>query len=99
MNPTTWTEMVERANEVYLALGNGIKVVEENEKETSIVQRRSLRFTKNLNKGHILEYDDLFPLRPIPLDGVPPYEIDAFIGKKLNRDVISDDFLKRKDVE
>ncbi|HEY4788340.1 MAG TPA: N-acetylneuraminate synthase family protein, partial [Bacteroidales bacterium] len=47
MNPATWRDMVERANEVYLALGDGKKVIEENEKETSILQRRSLRFTKN----------------------------------------------------
>jgi N-acetylneuraminate synthase len=99
MNPATWHEMVERANELCLALGNGKKVVEENEKETLILQRRSLRFTKNLVNGHILEYGDLFPLRPIPVDGIPPYELAAFIGKKLTRDVISDDFLRRKDVE
>ena len=43
MNPKAWREMVERANEVYLALGDGKKVIEENEQETAVLQRRPLR--------------------------------------------------------
>lgn len=99
MNPVNWREMVDRAIEVYHALGNGVKVVEENEKETSVLQRRSLRFTRNLSKGHILLQDDLFPLRPIPADGIPPFEKNLYVGKKLIKDVLADDYLKRKDVE
>jgi len=99
MTPKTWREMVERANEVYLALGDGIKRVEENEKETVMVQRRALRFRKDLPKGHILEKKDLFPLRPIPQDGVPPYEIDDVIGKVLLKDVKADDYLRKEDVK
>ena len=34
MDPTSWSEMVRRSREVELALGNGIKVVEDNELET-----------------------------------------------------------------
>jgi len=99
MNPTTWREMVERSQEVYIALGDGIKVVEENEKETSVLQRRSLRFTNNLKKGHVITSVDLFPLRPIPVDGISPYELVDFIGKKLIRDVVANDYLKRKNIE
>ena len=43
MNPKTWREMVEVVRELERALGNGIKKVEENEKNTVIIQRRSLR--------------------------------------------------------
>ena len=50
-------------------------MIEENEKETSVVQRRCLRFTDNFYKGHILQEGDLFPLRPANSDGILPYEI------------------------
>ena len=47
MDPTTWREMVERSRELESSLGNGLKVVEENEKDTVVLQRRSLRATEN----------------------------------------------------
>lgn len=98
MNPKSWQEMVARATECYHALGDGIKRVEGNEQETVSLQRRALRFTKDLEKGHVLTHDDLFPLRPIPADGIPPYEIDAVVGKVLVRDVCRDDYIRRGDI-
>ena len=99
MNPQTWREMVDRANELYLSLGNGQKVIEENEKDTAIVQRRGLRFTKNFKRGHVIMEDDLIPLRPLNLDGLPPYEIVNIIGSKLRNDVKADDYVKKEDLE
>jgi N-acetylneuraminate synthase len=84
MNPETWREMVERANEVYAALGDGIKRIETNERDASVVQRRSLRAVKDLNKGHVITRDDLEALRPIPQDGIPPYDLPALLGKTLS---------------
>lgn len=85
MNPKTWREMVDNANEVYYALGDGIKRIEENEKTSLIVQRRSLRATVDLPVGKIIEKQDLEALRPIPSDGFSPYQIDELIGKKLTQ--------------
>jgi N-acetylneuraminate synthase len=99
MNPQAWKEMVNRANEVYLALGDGQKIIQENEKETAIVQRRGLRFTKDLQEGDILEAADLFPLRPQHPDGIPPYEILTLVGKRLKRKVTVDDHIRRGDVD
>lgn len=99
MNPKTWREMVDRANEVYLSLGDGNKIIEENEQETAAVQRRGLRFIKDLSEGHILEESDLFPLRPRNPDGIPPYEIASLVGKVLRRQVRSDDYIRRQDIE
>ncbi len=98
MNPTSWKEMVTLANECYQALGDGIKRVEANEVDTALLQRRALRFTKDLPQGHVLQPGDLFPLRPIPADGIPPYEIDSVIGTPLVRSVKNDDYLKRGDL-
>lgn len=83
MNPETWREMVERANELYDALGDGVKRVEENEKDSIIVQQRSLRAVRNLQIGERLQKEDLEALRPIPADGIQPFRIDEFVGKTL----------------
>lgn len=99
MNPRTWREMVDRANELDLALGQDVKRVEENEREPAIVQRRCLRFTRNLPKGHVLKGKDLFPLRPIPTDGIPPFEIGKLVGKRLNKRVQRDQHIRREDID
>jgi len=98
MNPQTWREMVDRANDVYLALGDGEKIIEKNEQETAVVQRRGLHFTIDLLQGHILEHSDLFPLRPRNPDGIPPYEIINLVGKKLKRNVTADDYIRWEDI-
>jgi N-acetylneuraminate synthase len=96
MNPTTWREMVDNANELYYALGDGVKVIEENEKKSLIVQRRSLRAIDNLELGHIVEKNDFEALRPIPEDGLAPFEIFELIGKKLIKPIQKGEHLTKK---
>lgn len=85
MNPVTWKRMVDNANELYFALGDGFKKIEDNEKTSLIVQRRSLRAVSNLEKNHIINEEDLEALRPIPEDGIPPYKLNDLIGKPLKK--------------
>ena len=89
MNPHTWREMVDRSYELLSALGDGLKVVEENEKSSQIVQRRCIRVNKDLNAGHILSEKDLIYLRPISDGGFHPYEKSLVIGKKINTSIKS----------
>lgn len=83
MNPDTWKEMVERARELEKALGTGIKKVEENEKETVILQRRAVRVKENLSEGTKITEDLIEELRPAPEDAVFPYMKHDIIGKIL----------------
>lgn len=99
MNPKTWKEMVDAANELYLAMGDGIKKVEENEKDTVNIQRRAYYVKKDLKKGEIIEDMSIFPLRPVYENGILPYELDKIIGKKVNKDLPSDACLKWGDIE
>jgi len=85
MNPQTWKEMVDRTRELELSLGDGIKRIEKNEKKSIVVQRRSLRSVKNMKVGEIISIEDFESLRPIPKNGLPPYEINKLINKKLIR--------------
>ncbi|WP_409068648.1 N-acetylneuraminate synthase family protein [Clostridium sp. FAM 1755] len=99
MNPISWRNMVKTANELYLSLGDGIKKIEENEQQTVVVQRRALYYRKNLKAGHVITKNDLFPVRPIKQDGIPPYEVDKIIGKTILKDVQSDDYAKWSDFQ
>lgn len=83
MNPSTWREMVDRSYELYYAMGDGVKKIEENERASLIVQRRSIRAGKNLASGSVIMEDDLEYLRPITSDGLEPYRVEELIGKTL----------------
>lgn len=98
MNPSTFREMVYQANLLYKALGDGRKKVEENERDSAVVQRRSIYLLRDMKQGEILTKQDLFPLRPIKADGIPPYEIENVIGKHLLRDVKQDSYLRWEDI-
>ena len=80
-------------------MGNDVKKIEENEKETVIVQRRCIRAANNLDENKILSKDDLTALRPCPDDGIAPYEIDKLLGKKMKRSMAAGEYLKWEDFE
>eukprot|EP00828_Plagiopyla_frontata_P026872 TRINITY_DN35029_c0_g1_i1.p3 TRINITY_DN35029_c0_g1~~TRINITY_DN35029_c0_g1_i1.p3 ORF type:complete len:396 (-),score=52.69 TRINITY_DN35029_c0_g1_i1:1105-2292(-) len=98
MNPSSWKNMVKESEELFFALGDGIKKIEENEKDSQIVQQRALYVTKTLERGHILTKKDLFPLRPINGDGIPPYEIEKLIGKTINKKLMVDSYIRWEDM-
>lgn len=99
MTPRSWREMVTRSRELFEALGDGEKRVEENERESAVIQRRALFAVKDLKAGEAVAEGDLFPLRPIQPDGIPPYELETVLGKRLKRDVKRDSCLRRSDLE
>jgi N-acetylneuraminate synthase len=100
MNPKSWRDMVDRSRELESALGNGIKKVEDNEKETVILQRRSLRTTRELKAGDVLSEDMIISLRPCPSDGgLPPFHLSEILGRKLRNPLESGEAIRWKDLE
>jgi len=99
MNSETWREMVLRSRELELALGDGIKRIEANEYETSVIQRRAICARFKLNAGDVLTKENLHSLRPCPEDGIPPYKINSLLGKRLLCDKISGAHISWMDVE
>lgn len=81
MNPKSWAEMVERTKELEFSLGSGIKKVEDNEKETVVLQRRSIRAKKTIEKGTVLNESNIEVLRPCPSNGIPPNKLNQVYGK------------------
>lgn len=98
MNPKAWREMVTVANQVYRSLGDGIKRIEKNEKETAAIQRRGLRYAKDLPKGHQLKKEDIIAVRPYEKNSFHPYEIDFILNKKINKQVTADTAIKKTDL-
>lgn len=80
MNPSTWRAMVDAAGECYRALGGETKQVEQNELETVVLQRRSLRAREDLAPGTVMSDTNLVALRPAPSGSIPPFELNEVKG-------------------
>lgn len=83
MNGQSWQDMVERTRELEAAMGSGVKRIEDNEKETVVLQRRSICSSKDLLAGHVLSIDDLDILRPCTTDSILPCFYDHVVGQRL----------------
>ncbi|MCH7591081.1 N-acetylneuraminate synthase, partial [PVC group bacterium] len=94
----TWQEMINRSRELEESLGNGQKIIETNEEDTVIVQRRCLRLIRDMKAGEVIAQNDLEPLRPAPEDSVAPYELTNVIGKKISSPKTAGDALYWKDI-
>ena len=71
----------------------------ENEKETAIIQRRSIRAKHNLESGNFINRDDLVFLRPCPPEGIEPYKINNVIGRKLRKTIVQGNLITEEDFE
>jgi sialic acid synthase SpsE len=98
MDPKSWRDMVARARELENALGCGIKQVEDNEKETVIIQRRAIRAVTDIATGDTLSREQLTVLRPCPADGLPPYRVDELVGKQIKRDIRAGEHVRWIDI-
>jgi N-acetylneuraminate synthase len=94
MTPATWRDMVDRTRELESALGSSLKKVEENERETVVLQRRCLRASVSLSPGTVLRPEMLDALRPAPSDAVMPCDLSQVVGKTLTRDLPAGEYLK-----
>jgi len=94
MTPQAWRDMVDRTRELECALGSPLKVAEENERETVVLQRRCLRAVLDLGPGTVLQPEMLDALRPAPRDAVMPFDLSRVVGKTLIHDLPAGEYLK-----
>ncbi len=99
MDPTTWRDMVDRTRELEAALGISEKRVMENELETVVIQRRSIRATRNMVSGDIVEAKDIEFLRPCPIDALAPCDKDQLLGKRLTGNIEKGDCFRLLDLQ
>ena len=99
MDPKTWREMVDRTRELEFSLGDGNKKIQDNEKDSYVVQRRSIHSKKDMQKGHIITADDLTMLRPELENSFKPYEINDLIGKELIENIEANQCIKKSHIK
>ena len=99
MNPADWKEMILRTRELEAALGTGEKKLEENERQTVVVQRRAIRASRDLPAHTVLGEQDLEALRPCPPDALPPTDWDRVVGQKLRRNLQRGEHVRWTDLE
>ena len=93
MDPASWRAMVDASRQLELALGDGIKVVENNEHTTFQLQRRALRASRDINIGEILTSDDVVSLRPCPPNGLKPTLLEDILGLKTDSFIAEGDLI------
>ena len=99
MNPESWREMVDNTRILERSMGSGTKKVEDNEKETVVLQRRALRFIRDMKKGDLISFDDFEFQRPCPEDAFSINEFKNILNKTINKDIAAGDYLRNGDVE
>jgi pseudaminic acid synthase len=95
LNPVEFKEMVRRIRQVESGLGTGIKKVEKSEKQTRIIQRRSVFTIKEIKKGEKFTVENISCLRPCI--GLPASEFGKIINKKAKKLLKSFHAIKKTD--
>lgn len=98
MDPRSWREMMDRTRELENALGTGAKRVEANERETVVLQRRSIRFVTDLSEGTELRREHLTVLRPCPAASLEPHRLPDVLGQRLRHAVKAGETLRWQDL-
>ena len=98
MTPLTWREMVDRTRELERALGSADKSIADNEKDTSIVQRRCLRAARDIRAGEVFTREMIDVLRPATPGAIKPSLLQMVIGTKALKDIPAGKELKWTDL-
>jgi sialic acid synthase SpsE len=98
MDPVAWKSMVDRSRALEQCLGTALKKIEENESDTVVLQRRSIRLTEDLHEGEKLTDKILTVLRPCPQDAISPSDIDKVLGRAIRKSIKKGDYLKWSDL-
>lgn len=91
MDPKTWREMVDRTRELEKALGNGNKKVEDNEKDTVVLQRRCIRAGRDILEGEVITEKDIEFQRPAPKGSLEPSFKNSVIGKRARKLILREE--------
>ena len=88
LEPQGMEKMVRDLRRVRVACGDGEKKVYETEAAPITKMGKKLVAARNLPAGHVLAEDDI--AAKSPGDGLPPYELDRLIGRRLRYPVTAE---------
>jgi N-acetylneuraminate synthase len=96
MNPKSWALMIKESRLLEKSLGYGIKRIEKNEKQSSVIQRRSIWANENIEKGKIITRKMLSILRPCPKKSISIFNLEKIIGKKTKKNIKKFELITKK---
>jgi sialic acid synthase SpsE len=99
MTPRSWSEMVARTRELEQALGDGVKRVEDNERETVIAQRRCIRLARDVPARERLGAGDLTCLRPAEPGSLSPAQLVEVVDRSLVRAMAAGEAIHPDDLQ
>lgn len=85
LNPQEFSYMVKLIRDVEKALGDGTKRIEKAEKQTRIIQRRSVFAVKEIQKGEKFSKENIKCLRPAT--GIDASKYSSILNKKAKRNL------------
>jgi N-acetylneuraminate synthase len=86
LDPAKWARMVDETRLLERALGSSDKFIADNEKDTSVVQRRCLRASRDIQAGEVFTRDMIDVLRPATVGAIKPDQIETVLGTKALHD-------------
>lgn len=87
MTPQAFSLMTKYGNLVKTILGSGQKQIVVAEEQSSIVQRRCLRASRDIKPGTNITMQMVEALRPAPKEAITPQFIEMIAGKKLAKSI------------
>jgi N,N'-diacetyllegionaminate synthase len=91
LNPKELTEMVKAIRNIEKAMGNGVKIPSNSEKQNMIYVRKSIVASKKIKKGEVLNGDNLSIKRPG--NGISPMEWNKIIGTLAKKNYHADELI------
>jgi sialic acid synthase len=88
LEPQGLRKMVRDLRRARLALGDGTKTMHASEAAPIVKMGKKIVAARDLPAGHVLERDDL--ALKSPGDGLPPYELDRVLGRKLRHPLVEE---------
>lgn len=98
MDPKSWAAMVKSTRLLDAALGAEVKKVEDNERETVVLQRRAIRVIRDVKAGETITRADIEFQRPCPVDAIAPNDVRFVLGRAARRDIENGDCLRPDDL-
>jgi len=99
MDPTTWRAMVDDVRLLESSLGHGTKEVQDNEKETVVLQRRAIRVVQDIDQDHVLKENMVQFQRPCPSNALSVNQINDLLGRKMAKSIKNGDYLRKEHIE
>lgn len=96
LNPITWKKMIEDVRILESSMGDGVKKIEKNEIESSIIQRRGVWLKKDVKIDEKFEEKHVEILRPCPKNSLDIFEIQKFYGKRFRKKMKKGNLVTKK---